>query len=1083
MWKFSCYEENGKYVDGYAACDDDKRQYGIVTHNPMAQWYNLLLAAVSFAYVSSFVHFYRAYQTRNGYNQLEEWWSRLVLDYAVSAPIMLSVINVLWGANTITGVIIAPVVLAMLLILSYVLISSSVESTNSFDGGTSKDAIMFYFWVLVALFGLCITPTFVATADAISTTGKNDNEGSAPAFVGVFVVVFMVVFSTFIGPYYIELTSNCNKDNEPADCFIEFSVLSLVAKVTLHAFLGVGVLQQTSMTDMSKIAAGTPPEEPGASLAFAIAGGAVAGGVVMAMAFVHMYGELFPTSPLYKAWTVPNMQTSMSIASVTSFIAVASVVSIGSFASVASIGSILSVSSIGSIGSIHSVGCVGGFFQNCAADDDSGSFVHLPVAAVFNVIFVVAVIKCVRMIMHQSRDAGEYVTSLFLGILVLAVVTLGVSFNSSLLCDTGILFVLTAVVLLDENMEHMAMSTVSMFTLITGCAFLVVAVFVAEAGSAPQAFATLSTVVVIGLFIACGVGGGNSPPQYAKEAAQRVSGYSIVPIVVVYFAITTALLLTAMSSYSVPAIGTYTVGQNLTKYGAGPQKRYIMFDFSTPVCEYPESNDDGDLPSGSGSSDNTCTPKPGLVSWAALHRTDKFNLRMTVHGMDATEASAAEDKVWTVGVERKGKERDVPNLSFEFRDPTKEFDDTDVKPYNVFDKAYSDWWLTFGAAGDTTHMRQMFADKANGVPSVIVDVLTKHANKSVSYEGVALLTPAHKKDLYNDLKKEIFGESKWKCKDGALDDKKNKGSMFQEYNDGNTMSSEFAKTMLNRNFEDAPIWKMKYPKQSLLEDTEKCGEKGAAYLQNVSTTMQSLLNTRDYKYKNMAEFVRTYVWELMLQDTDFPFRSSNYAFNNDTQVLLPGFLWDYNSPSYRAIATNAEFELRNIYPTFAWSDPLPFWQHVCGNQAALFKEHRSTVLDEIAKAKVSIDALRTAFLTPDYNNTFRRSQKRNNDYGTFVGSVLDLVLHNAKDMTTKGTYTREATYQLDRLADRIHYIETNLNAGCTISELHSSDYLIALLSFVLILMFLTVGGLLVALCFSEISVSARFQSYEMLTLW
>lgn len=1099
VWKFQCYNNNTmSYDPGYAACDDDDRQFVIFTDNPFGHTFNLLAAAVAYAYWSGLIHLFR-WALMKEYNQRKEQFWRLCLDYFGSAPVMLAVINALWGANTLWGMLVAPLLLGLLLWASYGLIISRKSSK------TKNIA----FATLICLYIGCLTPTFYATGKAISSDGKAADEGTAPAFIAAFVAVFMLVFSSFIYPYYLELKS------EKTDCFIEFSVLSLVSKVTLHAFLGVAVLQQTSMTGDDKIVDETPPDaQTPAAMAFQIASGTVLVGTVLAVAMAKGWGKEFK-GPLYQTFFADGSPPfhferflSMGVLCTSCVMSLLSVTSIASFASVLSIGSAFSVSSIGSVGSVHSVGCVGGFFQDCTQDEPSGSLLHLPIAIVYNVLVVIVLCRLVRAAQTVMEDNTQ-VKVIIIGVSVVAVwVAFDILLHTSMMANIGILLILAAVAL-HAKVDKLAPIGVSCISVATGLTLIIMAE-IANPNTATRN--KMALLIVLGITIASlGVAAvavaclANSSAfklmQQEKStisAASRIM--SVLTGVVIFAAIIGTAAWTMYGKYSAPTIGTYTIGPDETGYGAGPQRRYIVFDFSEPVCTYESTDDDADaVVSGSGSGAAPCIPQPNMQNWTTLHRTDKYNVRMRVEGLDALTVNSklfdnndlvvpdVGGQMYTVGVEQKGKDRDVPNLSIEFRDPTNDLDDMDVEPYKHFNnRKYADWWITFGAAGDTTHARQMFANEFNNVPSVVVDVLTKSSDGVMTYEGVALMLPAFKKDLYNDLNAGVYGETKYKCENGALE--YHTGSFLMEYNDGNTKKKKVPANLLNRDFpEDEPAWKNIYPKSSKVTVAD-CGDEGYKQLQDINNTVVKLLNTKGFDNVDQMRFVLSYVWELILMDTDFPFRSSKYAFNSNTRTLLPGFLWDYNSPSYRVLHTDIPFQLRNIYPTYGWHDPLPFWEHVCEQQAKLFGDtwHGLEIAMMLNDAAQAIAEINSTFLTPEYMATYKRSQSRNNDYGTFVGTGLDLTLHSIHDMTTKPSYQAEMEYQLRRLKERIQYIKTHMDADCKATDTHYADYIIAMISIVPIVMVMY----LILSCFVQLGSTAttgyfamsNFEDIE-LTLW
>lgn len=246
-WASRCYNAT---TDSYsdepavvAACADDDTLYYINQQDQntlFATPVNILVLAMAFTATSGLVHLLSAIQLGRAkqfdLQDLEDdSFRRLCYDYAVSAPCMLVVVNITFGANCVSGVIAAPLLLAVLLVSSHYLLSADLYKL-----GRSAFVI---FGLLVSLYGVSLAPTIWAVVNVGSV---------APPGVVVFLVGLLVAYSSFIVPYAYELVvgRHC--------IFIGYAALSVIAKAMLHAFLAVSVLQQSQLYRNVGVETGPP---------------------------------------------------------------------------------------------------------------------------------------------------------------------------------------------------------------------------------------------------------------------------------------------------------------------------------------------------------------------------------------------------------------------------------------------------------------------------------------------------------------------------------------------------------------------------------------------------------------------------------------------------------------------------------------------------------------------------------------------------------------------------------------------------------------------------------------------------------
>lgn len=163
-------------------------------------------------------------------------------DYAITAPTMLAVLALVYGSESITAVVTMPVVLAVLLLVGAV--CERAPSERAIALSSRKGLVIL---ALYPLYALALAPA-IASAYAITEeaepTAKIGGEvlgvGTAPDFVFAFTVFTAVTFSSFGVLYAIDgfvwpITDASRRERY-------YTSLSMIAKVTLHLFLGLSII-------------------------------------------------------------------------------------------------------------------------------------------------------------------------------------------------------------------------------------------------------------------------------------------------------------------------------------------------------------------------------------------------------------------------------------------------------------------------------------------------------------------------------------------------------------------------------------------------------------------------------------------------------------------------------------------------------------------------------------------------------------------------------------------------------------------------------------------------------------------------
>lgn len=200
-----------------------------------------------------------------------EAFCRLVIDYALSASVMLSVISLLWGCRSYAGIIVGPLLLWGALVASWYVLNRTCSTDI-----TLTPRIQYAHLVhLLLVYGAALLPLMGAVYNGLKPSTTELPTGEMPVWVAIIAIANMLLFSVFVVPYVLDLRA------KKYVCFVSHAVLSVIAKVILHAFLGISILAQVNELSDSECT-----KERGADnqlgRVFGVIGGTIAGGCCLA---------------------------------------------------------------------------------------------------------------------------------------------------------------------------------------------------------------------------------------------------------------------------------------------------------------------------------------------------------------------------------------------------------------------------------------------------------------------------------------------------------------------------------------------------------------------------------------------------------------------------------------------------------------------------------------------------------------------------------------------------------------------------------------------------------------------------------
>ncbi len=299
-WYYNCIDADGNLDSTLFTCaDDDKRFYVKQSPNETITHINVLVLASLYVIWSALGHLLSVFFVDR---QRELRW----LDYAVTAPTMLVVVSVAFGADSATAIVAAPVVLAVLLVAAGILERRQDELTG-------VKGMSFYRTTTMAMLFLAFVPVMVPLlyASYDITVDYDPGTGTAPDFVFAFSLYLTVCFSSFAVLYAWDLGWPMDSNTRER----RYIFLSMIAKTSLHLFLGLAVIGQSNGVGVNE-----PKMEADNMDTLAIGLGG-AGALVVGLGFIHLkFSTLFGYSalPEYKhltqMWMVQLNEPAVTIA-------------------------------------------------------------------------------------------------------------------------------------------------------------------------------------------------------------------------------------------------------------------------------------------------------------------------------------------------------------------------------------------------------------------------------------------------------------------------------------------------------------------------------------------------------------------------------------------------------------------------------------------------------------------------------------------------------------------------------------------------------------------------------------------------
>lgn len=708
--------------------------------------------------------------------------------------------------------------------------------------------------------------------------------------------------------------------------------------------------------------------------------------------------------------------------------------SIGSCVSFGSIGSVGSLFSIGSVGSAFSIGCVNGFYRDCTTPtgDSNGPPILLAIGLLHGLLLLAAVRSilvvgnrwCNRSSFHNIRYKTLYGTGyIVLGLLYIA--TFVTNTRTSFLFDGGNCIYLISVILSTTALPPISIKwdlTLRLIGVVGASMIAVGAVLTDTFYPLGIAFAVLNlllSVIVWGYIL----------PTYEKYRTVRQVGWKPVVGLSILLSISIiALSITAFVRNREHAIGTVSINDNtVAEYGVGDGHRKIIFNLTDSQ----------------------------LGSWSRLHDDDKYGVHMMVCGDDTTPYSRYMCVDYNASIERKGSPRAVDNLSLELRDGVDE--GISELLFNGLQTKFEDYWIVFGSPCDRTHARQIYALELNSIPYVLVDVITVLDGK-FTHEGVALVLPAFKKDLYAH----VLGMSgKWKCSKNVTD-----GPWINAFDTLNKQSDiiDYWVPYLNQNSEyqkNNNGFKAVYPKPT---NIDSCSERQTTEWNNMQASLRYIANEDTIgNHKDHSKYAETWVAEAILQDTDFPWRSQYYVMYN--KLLTPLFLWDFNGCGYRGRPIDESPQILNIYPTFAYDKPLGGWQAICRELPNFITQRKIDFEIAVQDSKSAINRTFTLLSSQSVRAAFDRGVRSKNGYGWLVGDALEVSFGSISDYVIRDDFESERDYIHHRMLDRIIHVNASISNREECKQVNQYRALTLLCMYILFITLISISWLVCIILF------------------
>ena len=259
QWHYVCWNNATREYTKVYYCEQEHKQWFVKlpeSHGKFDWMFQTATAAVFFSYFSGGCHFVAMLSNRRGgggFKGLKEvnYGTEILIrtvDYVGTAPVMLALFSVLWNANNVVGVVVSPVVLAVVIGVAFWV------SYKVWEGKKSWLARWKYTWFLVLSVGFF---AFLGMGTIYAVVSQSKRDGRVPRGVsqyppGIIAAssFVLVTFSSFVYPYYLELRDGPKiKDNGQivANLASMWAAMSLVSKIILLAAFGAGAKVQTDM--------------------------------------------------------------------------------------------------------------------------------------------------------------------------------------------------------------------------------------------------------------------------------------------------------------------------------------------------------------------------------------------------------------------------------------------------------------------------------------------------------------------------------------------------------------------------------------------------------------------------------------------------------------------------------------------------------------------------------------------------------------------------------------------------------------------------------------------------------------------
>lgn len=261
-WLFNCFVNN-TFVNTTRCDDDDKRFF--VEEVEYEYTVNILLWATFYVGWSALLHGIASWKV--------EWTRELRwFDYMVTAPTMLFVVALAFGSDSITVLIIMPIVLAKLLFVGWM-----AEQRTTFTRYAGKHPTFYRFctaterWltggsnaayqvlsqmrrrrqiaiaVIFVLYVPTVLPVLLNSWEITQDKHPLNNTtgvGEAPPYVFWFALITVLLFSSFAILYWWNLWHDTDREKY-------YIYLSMLSKTSLHLFLALAVIGQSNVISVA----------------------------------------------------------------------------------------------------------------------------------------------------------------------------------------------------------------------------------------------------------------------------------------------------------------------------------------------------------------------------------------------------------------------------------------------------------------------------------------------------------------------------------------------------------------------------------------------------------------------------------------------------------------------------------------------------------------------------------------------------------------------------------------------------------------------------------------------------------------